>query len=150
MSLVFQVETLEEVRDEVMPLIYAHCEEVESIALDPDWDTYDTMEKSGMYLAITARDRGALVGYSSYFIMPKMLHHASRSGAQSDVFYLAPEYRKGWNCVRMLRYCHSILLGDLKITDIFTACKTDHDVGSVLTAMGYKAAETTYHYTREK
>ena len=148
MRLVFRVERLSEIKDEVLPLIAAHHEEIEqsTIPLDPDWETYETLEEQGMYLAITARcgQTFALAGYAGFYLLPRMPHSKDRSLAQSDVFYIKPEARKGINGVRMLRFADSVLFGDMAYTHVALSCKVNHSTEALFRRLGYRPIEATF------
>jgi hypothetical protein len=66
-TVVFQRETIAVVRPEVQSLIEMHYEEVaqfkQAQKLDPDWEAYDRLEKTGKAWLMTARADGELVGY---------------------------------------------------------------------------------------
>lgn len=49
-----------------------------------------------------SRGSGILAGYAAYFLTPN-LHYRSRLVAEADVFYLAPEYRRGLAGLRLLQ-----------------------------------------------
>lgn len=93
-----QVETLADVRDECGNLIAAHWREIavwQDIPLDPEWATYETLEKSGMLVIYTVRtDNEKLVGYA-VFIMRKHLHYRGHSWALNDIVFVHPDYRDG-------------------------------------------------------
>ena len=109
----FQVEKFSAFRDEAIPLFERHHREIaidqDEIEYAPDWPQYDAMEKAGMLHCLTVRDAaehgkgpGKIVGY---FIALLWRHpHYSRAGlmALTDVYYLAPEFRKGGTGAKML------------------------------------------------
>jgi hypothetical protein len=62
------------------------------IPLDPDIDTYNTMEVIGALRCFTAREQGRLVGYAVFFIRHN-LHYRSSLQAMQDVLFVLPEHR---------------------------------------------------------
>jgi hypothetical protein len=102
----YQVETLAATRQEALPLLDRHYEEIAQFKdvqkLDPDWVTYMAMERAGRLWVGTVRDSGVLIGYTVMIIAPA-LHYKSLLMATEDIHYLLPEYRKGLTGYRMLR-----------------------------------------------
>lgn len=92
--------------DGLRELLRAHWEEAEvdrhCVPLAVDWDHYREMEAAGTYRIISARDGGRLVGYSS-FSLTRLARYMSSIVAIGDILYLAPEARRGWNGVRLIR-----------------------------------------------
>ena len=104
-AITYQVETLAATRDEALPLLERHYEEIAQFKdiqkLDPDWDAYATMERAGRLWVMTVRDHGALVGYI-VMVIARALHYKQLLVAQEDIHFLLPEYRKGLTGYRML------------------------------------------------
>jgi hypothetical protein len=104
-SIAYRVEALAPVRRDIQPLIERHYEEIAQFKdmqkLDPDWETYETLERLGRLWVMTVRDHGALVGYI-VMIVSKALHYKTLLMATEDIHYLLPEYRKGLTGYRLL------------------------------------------------
>lgn len=97
MSLVITREPLAGLLDAGLEtLLRAHWEEVahnrESIPLDPDWSGYLEDERSGRFIAWSARKDGKLIGYNAFYVM-KHRHYRSTSFAVNDVIFLAKHAR---------------------------------------------------------
>ncbi len=139
----FARETLFDVIEEVQPLLEAHYAELtrhkDVVKLDPRWGVYSALEKAGAFVVLTARDSGKLVGYSAYFLNAH-LHYAGLVVAQSDVFFIVPEHRKGSTPVRFLRYCEQWLkeAGAMKIV---YHCKTSNNFAPILHHLGFQDEE---------
>lgn len=93
----FQSERFDDVVEEVTPHLLKHWEELaqnkEAIPLEPDYEAYSNLEKSGRLLVCTCRDNGRIVGYACYFVLPRHPHY-NAPWAIADIFWLAPEYRR--------------------------------------------------------
>lgn len=146
MVLTFQRERLADVRFEVEPLLLRHWDEIalnkDKVPLDPDWDGYLKVEEAGLICAITARQDGVLVGYVNYFIT-RNLHYRSLLIADGDIFWMAPECRKGTAGLRMLRYAEGVLK-ELGVNKIINKVKLHFDIGVLFEHMGYKPIERIY------
>lgn len=145
--LTFQTERLAAVREEAAPLLRRHWEEValdqDTVPLDPDWEAYGRIEASDMLHITTARDQaGRLVGYSAYFLVPN-LHYRSLCVAETDIFWLAPEYRKGTAGMRLLRAAEEHLKAR-GINKIVSKVKLHRDTGPLFERLGYTAIERIY------
>jgi GNAT superfamily N-acetyltransferase len=142
----FQREKLRDVKDEVEPLLMRHWHEIalnkDTVPLDPDWDGYFAAEDAGIICAITARDEGTLVGYMN-FVLSRNLHYRSLFVADGDIFWLAPEYRKGMTGLRMIRFAED-LLKTLGVNKIVNKVKLHFDIGVLFERLGYAPIERIY------
>jgi GNAT superfamily N-acetyltransferase len=142
----FQREALRDVRAEVEPLLVRHWHEIalnkDTVPLDPNWDMYFRAEDAGHVCAITARCDGELVGYVNYIIVPN-LHYRSLLVADGDIFWLAPEHRKGLIGMKMLRHAEVVLLR-LGVNKIVNKVKLHFDIGVLFERMGYTPIERIY------
>jgi GNAT superfamily N-acetyltransferase len=142
----FQREKLRDVKAEVEPLLLRHWHEIalnkDTVPLDPDWGGYFAAEDVGVICAITAREDGGLVGYMNY-VLSRNLHYRSLFVAEGDIFWLAPEYRKGLTGVRMIRYAEEVLRG-LGANKIVNKVKLHFDIGILFERMGYTPIERIY------
>ena len=71
----YKVDDWLEVRPELEKIITAHYEELsvtKEFPLDPDWEVYDFLWKSGKLTFITCKDDGALIGYIIFFVSPHL------------------------------------------------------------------------------
>lgn len=101
----FRFETFSAIHRELLPLFKRHWQEIaidhEHVPLDPDWDCYFALEAQGKLLFLTARSGRELVGYVSN-IVDRHLHYAGTRFAHTEMFWLDPAFRKGWQPVKML------------------------------------------------
>ena len=105
-NIIFQVEKLSSVKEEVFPLLLKHWDEIalnkETVPLDPDWEMYQLLEDGGAICITTARKDGRIIGYFAYIIIHN-LHYRSLKVAEGDIFYVDKEYRKGGFARKLLR-----------------------------------------------
>ncbi len=142
----FQQEFLCQVKDECVPLIESHWEEVainkEDIKLNPDWETYEKLEDLGMLAIFTARSSGKLVGYLVVFLT-KNLHYKDHLFASHDLIYLDPDYRKGMTGVRLIKFTEKCLRQDgVSVMTMNTKVKNPFD--PILERLGFNLTERVY------
>lgn len=140
---VFARELLCEVVQEVQPLLIAHYEELtlhkDIVKLDPQWDQYALLEKMERFTVFTARDGGALVGYSAYFVN-RHIHYAGLVHASNDVFYIDPAHRRGTTALRFLRHCEEQLRAQ-GVKKLMYHCKPSNNFAPILHRLGYADEE---------
>lgn len=143
--------------------LQAHYEELNDKAfpLVPDWGRYYKLEELGMLHCYSAEavlapseEQGAarsgttkLVGYAIFLSNPN-IHYSTSTWGYEDIYYLAPEYRKGMNGVKWLRY----FLGDMesRVDKVIMGTKTKLEVGVILRRLGYKPFENLYSKVSNK
>ncbi len=146
MGITYQTERLfPDLFFEMKPLLERHWDEIalkEAFGpVDIDENGYRALHDCGMLHITTARDGGALIGYAVYFVMHNF-HYKTRTVAESDVFFLLPEYRKGLAGVRLLREADRALS---EIADVIVnKVKAAHDCGRIFERMGYQLAEKQF------
>lgn len=142
----FQTESFNNVWGEIQPLLVRHWDEVACKEICGDLNVNDELyrriEEVGALHITTARDKGKLVGYAAYFIMPNM-HYSHLLTADPDVFFLAPEHRKGLAGLRLLQAAERALI-ELGVTTIVQKVKTEHDCGALFKRMGYRHMENVW------
>lgn len=144
----YQEERYEEIVDELVELYPLHYEEVgmdkEHIPLDPDLGQYQYLQDLEILHIMTVRDSGKLVGYHKSFVCPH-IHFKSTLVAYTDLYFLLPEYRKGFIGVNLFR----ILEDKLKakgVKKIYSMTKVKKDNSPLFDRLGYTLAE--YAYTK--
>lgn len=121
----------------------------DEIPLAPDMSYYRQLEALGTYKVVGARHRGELVGYNSFFVNRRT---RSKNIVQSvsDSLYLAPEYRRGMNGVRLLKETDRLLReagsarNQYSITVHLKIGSSGETVGRLLEILGYRAIEVVY------
>lgn len=115
MTIKYQQEFLATVKDEIVPLLNSHWEEIalnkDKIKLNPDWDAYDNLEKVDKLKIFTARDGNKLVGYF-VVIVGVNIHYKDHLFASNDIIYLSPEHRKGFTGIRLIKFAEKCLKQD--------------------------------------
>lgn len=147
MRITFQTESFDAFWPEAVPLLQRHREESASKVitekLTVDTALYQKMDASGILHITTARDDKKLVGYAVYILSPTNQHYKGMATAESDAFFLLPEYRRGWDGLRMLQHAESMLVsrGVVLISQRFPV---SHDYGALFRRMGYRLEEHLY------
>lgn len=150
----FRVERLSDNIEEIKDLIDRHWHEValnqDTIKLDPDWDNYKLLEDAGMFFFLAARDEDDnLVGYHALVLLNN-LHYRGVYTANTDVYYIVPEKRTGFNGVRLFKETekHLKAMGVKKIvtqTKLHTSPEGRNlDMGKVFDYLGYRHIENVH------
>ena len=96
-DLTFQQETVEEVIDDIKPLVEQHHQEssfISDLPLDPNFDNYFRLEENKVLRVYTARKSGQLVGYAIYIVMNSTYHRTILEATQSLIFI--PKEHRGF------------------------------------------------------
>ncbi|MDE7064660.1 MAG: GNAT family N-acetyltransferase [Desulfovibrionaceae bacterium] len=147
MGITLRTERFETFRPDAAPLARRHWEESASgvITEKPAVDAalYHKMDAAGMLHITTARDGATLVGYAVYILSPTNQHYRGMATAESDAFFLLPEYRRGWDGLRMLQHAEAMLAarGVVLISQRFPASR---EYGALFRRMGYRLEEHLY------
>lgn len=113
----------------------------DQIKLDVDWQKYEALDAAGMLHCVTARDWD-VIGYHWLMVVPHM-HYASTLMAFSDVFWIKPEYRKGWCGVKLFRFTEDSLKAK-GVRKVFLPTKPHLDLQAIYRRLGYRKHETVY------
>jgi hypothetical protein len=101
-GLTFQWERFSAIARELPPLFERHWQEIaldhDAVPLAPDWDSYYDLELRGILHILTARADGALAGYI-FNLIGGHQHYISTRCAHTEMFWLAPRWRRGWQPV---------------------------------------------------
>lgn len=138
--------------EEMKPLFEAHRDEVghrlpgsdkPCWELNPDYDRYKTMHDAGMLHLCTARDEsGRLVGYYLNILID-LPHYRHVKAAVSDIFFILPAYRRGTVGARLFKFmADEVVKAGCKT--VKAHCKSYHDIGPMLTRMGFYEIERVY------
>jgi len=91
-NVTYQLEKLEDILEDILPMLESHWYEVEDIPFDPNLDAYLQLDALGMYRMVTARVDGFIDGYVGAIIAPR-LQCKSIVVATAELFYVSPELR---------------------------------------------------------
>jgi GNAT superfamily N-acetyltransferase len=142
----YAVEDWFDVKAETAHLWPMHWAEVavnrDVIKLDPDFDAYDQMARSGMLHIVVARKEGVVVGYH-YTIVKRHLHYKQSLSAFTDIFYIAPAHRTGRTPLRLFQFVEQTLKAR-GVQKMFTGTKLSLDAGPLFEHMGWTETERLF------
>lgn len=129
-----------------MILIEDHWKEIainkQQIKLNPDWATYEALEKSGQLSIFTARINKKLVGYFVTISTPNP-HYRDHVFAANDVLYLCKTARRGWTGIKLIKFAEQCLKSDgVSVMSVNT--KVHRPFDSILKRCGFEQAERVY------
>lgn len=142
----FQVEFWPDCKDELIPLVPLHWKEVannqDCIPLDLYLEEYKRLDDLGMLHIITARSEGKLIGYN-IFVIKGHLHYKSSLTAHNDMYFLHPDYRKGFNGINFFKFS-DLYLKNFGVQRVIMATKEKLNKGKIFERLGYKAVDIIY------
>jgi len=145
-DIVYQVERVTDILDEIKPLLEAHWQEIalykDQFPLNPDYNQYKLLDQAGVVHVVTARNDGDLIGYYISFIMPH-LHYQDCIVAMNDVLFIKSEYRKGRAGMKMIAFAEQELK-KLGVHRMMIHVNTQHDFSPLLTRMGFTETERNF------
>jgi hypothetical protein len=147
MSISFEVERFSDVIGEMREYFTAHYQELATFKdkiseVNPDYALYEAMDAAGKLHLVTARDEGKLVGYYVGVVMPQP-HYKTTLAAMADLYWLHPDYRKGFTGVDFLRFIESSLKErGVQVTVMGT--KLSKDLGRLYEHLGYQPTDTVW------
>lgn len=147
-ELVFAWEPYVDIAKEVFPLWRQHYREIaldqDICPLAPDTEWYLTVDSRSILHVLTARSNGHLVGYIFNIVGPHN-HYSETLFAHTEMFWLHPDFRKGWQPVKMfvenLRGLKA--RGAALATINFKLSYKNGRVGQLLHRLGYEATDIT-------
>jgi len=145
-SVNYQQEFLDNVKDESLALIQDHFNEVyparEIYDLDMDWDTYRSLEDMGLLKIFTARDDGILVGYL-WVIVSLNIHSKGSFVAADDGLFVAKSHRRGSVAIKLIKFVEQCLKADGFKTFHMTGTE-ENPIDSLMKRMDYTKIETKF------
>jgi|TARA_Y100000310_G_scaffold181396_2_gene181327 N-acetylglutamate synthase-like GNAT family acetyltransferase len=144
----FQIERLGDIWEEVMFLCNLHWKEYQEqhilgfdAPMNPDKARYIEYNDMGYHIQFTARDEGLLVGHCGVYISESM--HTGIKTCSEDTIYLRPEYRKGFNFSRMLKFMENHVKS-LGVKEIHLTAKLTNKSGRLIESRGYTHVANEY------
>lgn len=142
----FQEEKIENIIDEIKPILVKHWKELanhqEDRPLDVDWGTYILLNNLGRVRVFTARADTKLIGYVVMIISPH-LHYKTWIYSSCDVYYVDPEYRNnGVGATFFVKVAE--WLKSLGVKSAIMHEKVSHPHGKLFEALGYNLVERYY------
>lgn len=149
MGITYQEEKLNEFLPEFKVLLEAHMAEINVLyrdgeKLDPDYNRYFKMQEAGVYILMTCRKDGELIGYIGFFIYPN-IRFKNCTMAQEDLYYLKPENRQGRTGYKLFTESEK-LLKKRNVKRVILSCKTFQDHSRLFDKLGYEFYEK--HFTK--
>ena len=145
-KIAYAVEAYPDIIEEMKVLFDAHWEEIDgdkdAIKLDPKYESYERMHKSGMLHMVTAREGSKMIGYLVSFVATH-LHYAARLTAHWDIYYIAPEYRHGRVGIQLFKFSEAALKA-IGVQKIYAHTSLKNDIGPILERLGYLPTERVY------
>jgi N-acetylglutamate synthase-like GNAT family acetyltransferase len=142
----YQTETYVDILPELKHLIPLHYDEIATdkdvIPLDPNHDTYITMEEEGMLHVCTARDDGQMIGYFITFVM-NHLHYQTTMFGKVDVYFVHHDHRKNGVGLTLFKY-HEDEMRRLGVKKLMNVCKLHKDHTPLFESLGYKKFEVVF------
>lgn len=108
------------------------------IKFAPSIETYEELEKQGKLLIIMAKQSNIIAGY--FVIIINRMTHYSNLMAFDDVYYLAPEYRKGWNGVKLIKFA----LNELKKLNVEFVMFSSRQIEPILKRLKFRHSDTIH------
>lgn len=146
-GLVFAVERLGDIVDEIHPLHEQHFQETEKhrlgFGLNVDYARMLASERAGTMIQFTARaiNTGLLVGNIRMYVQTSL--HTGTLYASEDTYYVLPEYRKGFAALRFWQYMEDCMLS-IGVREIRTDSKVVNKVHKLNEYCGYKHVANKY------
>lgn len=133
--------------DGVATLVREHWKEIaldqEKVPLAIDWRAMLEEEKIGRFRVFSARRNGELIGYVAFkSFRPE--RYSTTLYINDDVFWLAPEERKGLTGYRMLKAAIAALPRPCKLQFKEKIGFQDGRVGTLLERLGLQPVEMLY------
>ena len=130
------------------PLWNLHYEEVgegssAGWTLEPDISKLNLLSRFGVLQCIVARDSGKIVGYFASLVEP-LLHYKQILADKCDLYWLAPDYRKGFAGIRLLQFAEEMARKrGCKVS--YLGCKLgEHDYTKLFEHLGYEMTEKKF------
>lgn len=129
---------------EVLPLLKMHYEEIDhykDIPLDPDFEVYKSLDKSGWLRNFVSRDEeGKIIGYCVYYVKNSM-HYKTSIQAIHDVLFIDPS-KRGFG-KKFISWCDEQLKSE-GVQVVYQHIKAAHNIGPMLERMGYELIDLVY------
>lgn len=145
-TVTYAVEPWSEFKRESLHLWSRHWEEIainrDKIKLAVDYEQYDTMDAKGELHVVVARCEGKIIGYWLGIVRPH-LHYIDSLTAFTDVYFIAPEHRKGRAGINLFKFVESSLAAR-GVQKMFTATKCHLDMSRLFEHLGFTRTEIVY------
>jgi GNAT superfamily N-acetyltransferase len=142
----YQVESWGDVSLEMIPLFFAHYDEVEQdkvhMQFNPDFHTFNLMAQEDKIHVVTVRENGTVIGYH-VSIVDKLLHHKHILAAISDFYWVHPKFRGGRTGLRLFQKVEETLR-ERGVQIIYEGTPVHINQGRLLEHLEYRPNEKRY------
>ena len=142
----YKLENWFDCKEQMEWLFPMHWKEValyqDDIDLDLWFDKYDAGAESGEFHVITVRDDDKIVGYY-WFMIRFHLHYKNSLTAYTDMFYLHPSYRKGFNGLKLFKKFEEEAK-KLGAERLISSCKLSLDLSKIFEKMNWDKTELIF------
>ena len=121
---------------------YAELSVTKTVPLEPDYESYFTLEKLNLSKVITCRKDNVLIGYIIFIITPH-LHYKSCVTAVEDIYYVTKQERKGRVGIRLFQFAEQYLKS-IGVHRIMYSTKVHLDNSKLFEYLGYTFIEKLY------
>lgn len=111
----------------------------DAIPLDPDMEEYLRLHNGGQLHCTVARSRGLCVGYA-VIILRRHLHYRTSLSGFFDLYYLHPNFRRGWTGVSLFRHVEKVMR-QRGVERLFTGTKLSLDASKIFERLGWEETE---------
>ncbi|CAB4129437.1 hypothetical protein UFOVP118_58 [uncultured Caudovirales phage] len=142
----YQKETFAALSQEAEELFKKHYEEsadhLDRFPLAMNLKAYLTLESKHRLETYTVRDGNKLIGYSVWMLI-RPIHYSHNEVASSALIYLLPEYRKGLEGYKFIKWSIEHLK-QREVERILVSIKANNDFGNILKRLGASDYEKVY------
>lgn len=139
-------ESFREIWPEAKALLEQHYREIglynSKVVFDPQVDSYEGLCDAGVLHILAVRADGKLIGYCANLIM-QHLHYKATKSSINDVFYIHPDYRKGFVGIRLIKETERVMK-ELGVDVISFGFKTYAPLDKLFERLGWDFTEKTY------
>lgn len=109
---------------------------------NPDYKRYIKLDEAGMFVIITCRDEGKLIGYCIFSMFPHIRYQSCKFAIE-DLYYIKPEYR-GKGLGKKLFIVTEEALKEKGVNQVVFSTKTYQDYSKVFESLGYQFFEKNF------
>lgn len=150
-NILFSLEQIEDIAEEIKPLHRAHWDETEThshgLPFNPDYETFIRYERAGRYVLFTLRIEGKLLGNCAMYLNKST--HTQTLLATEDTLFLLPEARKGRLAFKFVDYIERSLR-QIGVREITISVKVVNKAGKFFQVIGYRHVENGFSKILEK
>lgn len=150
-GLIFDIERIENITEEIKPLHRAHWDETEThshgLPFNPDYQTFIRHERAGRYVLFTLRKEGELLGNCAMYLNRST--HTQTLLATEDTLFLLPAARRGRSAFKFVDYIERSLQ-QMGVREITISVKLVNKAGKFFQASGYRHVENGLSKILEK